>query len=344
MVGNVISLLTDDRGGRLTGGHLYNQRMIAAAGERGLRVDIVSVRGLSNPLRRAEGLVLVDSLVAWRVAIWAALGPRDQELVAMVHQRPGGVEGSPLRRALRRALDLSLYRRCRLLIAASTGMSHELADVDGIEAQRIRVAEPGSDLDAKSSSSPDLRAGRRISVLAVANWLPNKGILELLEAVASLPEDRVHLHLVGDVTMRPRYARSVEERMSRPDLTGRVVSHGHLPPERLAALYSQADVFTLLGRDEAYGTVVGEALAAGVPVVAWRSGNLPSLVEDGVTGCLLPPGDIEALTETLGRLATEPVWRETLAANARRRGRSLPTWDQTADLFFDALGATARIS
>ena len=64
-------------------------------------------------------------------------------------------------------------------------------------AERIQVVEPGSDLPVPTSPPADLRRGRRLAVLSVANWSPNKGIVDLLDAVAGLPADTVTLHLVG---------------------------------------------------------------------------------------------------------------------------------------------------
>ena len=72
----------------------------------------------------------------------------------------------------------------------------------------------------------DLRRGRRIALLNVANWWPNKGVLELLDAVATLPSDRVTLHLVGREDVEPGYGRRVHARLRAPDLAGRVVVHG----------------------------------------------------------------------------------------------------------------------
>ena len=73
-------------------------------------------------------------------------------------------------------------------------------------------------------------------------------------------------------------------RLSRPDLAGRVVVHGPLAAERVAALYRAADVFVLPSLREPYGTVWGEAMAVGLPVVGWRAGNLPHLAEHGREG------------------------------------------------------------
>ncbi len=89
---------------------------------------------------------------------------------------------------------------------------------------------------------------------------------------------------------------------------------------------------------ETYGTVYGEALAAGLPAVGWRAGNLPNLVTDGREGCLVTPGDVDGAPGGArhGSPSTTHGGRSSPAA-ARRRGASLPTWDGAADAFFGAL-------
>ena len=85
------------------------------------------------------------------------------------------------------------------------------------------------------------------------------------------------------------------------------------------------------------GTVCGEALAAGLPVVGWRAGNLPHLVSDGVDGVVLDPGDIPTLAAALDRLASNELWRAAVARAAGRRGAALPRRSHTAATLFAAL-------
>jgi glycosyltransferase involved in cell wall biosynthesis len=96
-------------------------------------------------------------------------------------------------------------------------------------------------------------------------------------------------------------------------------------------------VFVLPSYEEAYGTVFGEALAAGLPVIGWRAGNLPNLAVDGREGIVLEPGDLAGLASALERVASDDEYRERLSAAARARGHELPTWKETASLFFDTL-------
>jgi glycosyltransferase involved in cell wall biosynthesis len=164
-----------------------------------------------------------------------------------------------------------------------------------------------------------------------------KGLHSLLDAFARLPAGAGTLHLAGDDRADPRYAARLRARLARPDLAGRVVVHGPLPREDVAALYAAADAFVLPSVKEPYGTVYGEAMAAGLPVVGWRAGNLPYLAEHEREGLLVAPGDLDGLARALARLADDPALRRRLGEAARERALTWPTWRESAARFFGAL-------
>jgi glycosyltransferase involved in cell wall biosynthesis len=201
------------------------------------------------------------------------------------------------------------------------------------------VVAPGRDVaPPPDGPRPDLRAGRHAALLSVGNWVERKGTIELLDAVARLPRGLAVLHLVGRTDIDSSYTDRVRERIGRPDLDGRAVVHGPLSREEVAGMYRAADVFVLASYREPYGTVYGEAMAAGLPVVGWAAGNLPNLADHEREGLVVPPGDVAGLAAALERLAVEDEFRERLAeAAAMRAERDLPTWEETAARFFDLL-------
>jgi glycosyltransferase involved in cell wall biosynthesis len=278
---------------------------------------------------------VIDSITAWSVLPWTFRhrGP----LVAIVHQPPGGLDRRAVPRALQRALDRACYRRCALLVAPSAAFARTLVTEHRLDAARVRAIEPGCDVPAVAGPPPDLRAGRRVAALCVANWLPGKGILELAAAVAGLEPDRVTLHLAGRDDVDPAYTSAVRSRLAARDLRDRVVVHGPVAHDRVGALYAGADLFVLPSAGETYGTAFAEALAAGLPVVGWATGNVTRLVTDGADGVLIPPGDVDGLRTALDRLARDDARRVELAVGARRRGAELPTWADTAAAFFGAV-------
>ena len=92
----------------------------------------------------------------------------------------------------------------------------------------------------------------------------------------------------------------------------------------MRALFAAADVFVLPTAGETMGFAIIEAMAAGLPVISTRVGELvPEVVDDGTTGILVPPGDVAALTGALKRLAEHPELRREMGAAGRRRARQL---------------------
>jgi glycosyltransferase involved in cell wall biosynthesis len=161
--------------------------------------------------------------------------------------------------------------------------------------------------------------------------------VELLDAFADLPEDAATLWLVGSPDVDRAYGDRVRRRIRAADLARRVVVCGALSVEEVGRLYRSADVFALCSSVDAYGTAWAEAIAAGLPVIGWRTANLPRLVEHGKEALMPAPGDHGGLVSALRTLTTDPVVRDRLAAGARRRARTLPTWSASAQRFFRAV-------
>jgi glycosyltransferase involved in cell wall biosynthesis len=346
----VLPLVTLGDPNRLSGGYLYHLRMAEAARAHSARIPFLSFPEWPFPLaalrgaavlRRSEALganaLLLDSIAAAFAGPALATRRLGMPVIAVLHQPPGGIDHGAVRERAQAPLDRLALRRADLLIAASAHLEEQLLEA-GLQRSRIRVVPPGRDVAAPpEGSSPDLRNGRRAAFLTVANWLPRKGILELLEAFARIPADAGTLHLAGDTSADGRYAARVWSRLAESDLTGRVVVHGSLTREDVAALYHAADVFVLPASREPYGTVWGEAMAFGLPVVGWRAGNLPYLAEDRREGLIVQPGDLDALSEALLQLVLDGDLRTRLGAAAKRRALSRPTWEASAALFFAAI-------
>ena len=143
-------------------------------------------------------------------------------------------------------------------------------------------------------------------VLYVGRLAEEKGIPELLEATEGLP--RV---IVGDGPLRDGV----------PDAVGFVA------PGDLGAYYERAAVVVCPSRREGYGVVAREAMAHGRPVVASAVGGLLDAVDDGVTGMLVPPGDLEALRAAVVSLLADAPRRRELGADARERAARLFSWE-----------------
>ena len=155
----------------------------------------------------------------------------------------------------------------------------------------------------------------RFAIGAVGRLVPEKGFDVLVRALAGLPE--ADLVLMGDGPERA----GLEDLGRELGVLDRMTFTGWVEPPWVAQ--RRCDVLAVPSRVEGFGLVAVEALLAGIPVVASRVGGLTEVVEDGVTGLLVPSDDPEALAGALRQLEGDSVLRAELAergrADARRR-------------------------
>lgn len=154
------------------------------------------------------------------------------------------------------------------------------------------------------------------TVLFVGRLRYYKGLDTLITAMRDLPG--VHLKLAGDGPMCGQLRAQVEAL----ELTERVHFLGEIADEELPALYHQAHMFVLPSnaRAEAYGIVLLEAMASGLPCVSTELGTGTSwVVQDGVTGRVVPPQDPAALAAALRELVDNPEKRRMMGQAGRLR-------------------------
>ncbi|HEX6200036.1 MAG TPA: glycosyltransferase, partial [Thermoanaerobaculia bacterium] len=147
--------------------------------------------------------------------------------------------------------------------------------------------------------------------------------------------------VVGDGPERRR----LEERAASAGLGEAVAWTGFR--RDVPALLAAADLFVLPSRDDALPTVLLEAQAAGVAVVASRAGGVPEIVDDGATGVLVPPGEAAALARAVSALLADPAARGRLAQAGRRRARerfSMDAWLARLEAVYgEVLGRPVRL-
>ena len=123
----------------------------------------------------------------------------------------------------------------------------------------------------------------------------------------------MRLVMVGDGSERSAVEKVLGE--------GGVRGAAWLPGARddVPALLRAMDVFVLPSRAEGISNTILEAMATGLPVIATRVGGNPELIIDGITGCLVPPSDVEALAHAMARYATDGFLRAEQGRAARER-------------------------
>ncbi|MCO5101418.1 MAG: glycosyltransferase [Burkholderiaceae bacterium] len=262
---------------------------------------------------RAERPDLVHLHSRRGVDVWGGLAARLCSIPCVLSRRVDNRE-----RAWAAALKYRLFDR---VIAISEGIRDVLLD-EGVSPQRVRCVR--SALDARPWLQPVDRAAflrefalddDTVAIGVVAQMIRRKGHRHLFEALKLLLPKRPQLHvlLFGQGPLRAE----LEARAARDGLASNVRFVGFR--DDLTQWMGALDVLAHPADREGLGIALLQAQAAGVPVVATRAGGMPEVVDDGVTGLLVEPGDVLALADALRRLVDDPALREQMGAAARAR-------------------------
>jgi teichuronic acid biosynthesis glycosyltransferase TuaC len=261
-----------------------------------------------------------------------ALAARHSPLVVSVHggdvlytssRMPDGGE------AVRRALGAA-----RLVLANSEGIA-ELAKAHG--AHETRVVHLGTDVPA---ARPARRAGPP-TLVTVAHLVARKRHADVLRALAVLTPRHPSLRyeIVGDGPERS----ALETLAQRLGVGERVEFAGQLPPEQAVAQARGCTLFVMPSTEEAFGVAYVEAMAGGVPAIGCRGEPGPEEIAAAGDGLVLvPPGDIERLTQRIDELLSDPHRLREARQRARATVAANFTWERCGEQTLDAYERALR--
>lgn len=235
-----------------------------------------------------------------------------------------------------RALSRQVGAAARTVCVSGPVADWVLGHADASAARRVRVVANGVNTarirPGDRGSRPRADAGP--TVVFVGTLKPWHGVETLVDAVARSAGDW-RLEIVGDGPL----AEALRARAAAhgPSVRARIDFAGAVEPERIGALLARADIAVApypaaAARDAYFSPLkIYEYLAAGLPVVASRVGQIPGIVADGRTGVLVEPSDAGALARALDALAADPARRATLGGNARAEAVAEHGWERVLE-------------
>ncbi len=326
-----------------SGGNVYDRRICQGLSVTGWRVvehaapgswpwpDAAAQRALALQIAGiVDGaVVLIDGLIASTVPEVLVPEAGRLRLVILVHmslgEEPPGHqtadgetrEGAVLS-AAQHVITTSSWTRERLLLRY------------GLPPEKVHVAPPGVDL-AQLASGTD-GGGELLCVAAVSSHKGHDILLAALATIADLPWRCV---CVGTLDREPAFVEDLRRQAEAAGIGDRVCFPGPQTGDDLARAYATADVLVLASRGEAYGMVVTEALARGLPVITTTAGGLPEALGWTTNGCrpglLVSPGDSGALAAALRDWLAHASLRQRLREAARERRSTLSGWQEPTD-------------
>ena len=313
----------------------FSVRAFRALGRRlraGARYDVVhDVQCLGWGLLgvRALGLPVLSTVHHPLTVDRRASFARDRDLASAV----GTMQFYPI------GMQRAVARRLDRILTSSSASAAEIARDFHVRPERLAMVGNGLDTELFSPDPSVPRSPSEILCVGRASD-PNKGIANLIEALALLPPP-TRLVLVDDDHAGHEGRRRARTLgcADRLDVVGRV------PTERLVELYRRAALVVVPSRYEGFGLPAAEAMACATPVVATAAGALPEVVRAGGGGLLVPRDDPQALAKAIASLLEQPDTRRALGARGRERIRAAFAWPvvaaRTAQVYRDVLAERA---
>lgn len=210
--------------------------------------------------------------------------------------------------------------RVAFVVCVSHAAARSLVTLGIIDAKIVVIHNGIPELDAALSNANAVRTGLCVGIAGqIGVWKGHDDLVEAFRLLAQTHENLI-LKIVG--SCEGDFAISLRSRIADAGLTHRVVWAGFVKDRAL--IYGDMDICVVPSRSEdPLPTTAIEAGFCGLPVVATETGGLPEIVEDGITGLLVPVGAPSKLAEAIDRLARSPDLRRWMGANARERMQRL---------------------
>lgn len=340
----------------LTGGYLYDKQILLALEGMGWSVQRLSLNGefpttdphtIERAARQLEAVPAQSHLVIDGLAL-GAMSDRIHTIagrgfVALVHHplcMESGIDPAAARTY--EATEAKALAFADHVIVTSVETSQTIQTLFEIPSERISVVVPG--LQRPAQMPVLTHAGHdRIRLLSVGSLIPRKGHTDLIKALTALEHLSWELRIVGDDQRDSHTANEIRQLIQQNGLINRVTLMGNLDTRALWDEYRNADVFVLASHYEGYGMAYAEAMLWGLPVIGTTGGAIPGTVGRDC-GILIRPGDVQALTESIGRMIEQPDLRESMSRAAQAHAMGIPDWNGSARRFADILLRTGRRS
>lgn len=324
----------------LSGGYLYDRKLVESLRRDGDSVEIISLPWRNYAVHLTDNLyfklpnnldILIQDELNHPSLIFANLGKHPYPILSLVHH----LRSSELRPAWRN----TFYRWIETqYIRTVDGFIFNSKTTQQVVNRLLEYRKPGV-----IAYPPTDRFGAPIQeqqiieraqtdpfrILFLGNVIQRKGLHTLLGAVRTLPSG-FRVDVIGSLTSEPAYARKTQKYISENHLSSSVFLHGPLDKEPLIEKLTQAHVLAVPSSYEGFGIVYLEGMCFGLPAIGTNTGAAGEVIDHGKTGYLFDPQDSTSLARQLRSLAEDRGLLARLSLNARERYLRQPSWEETA--------------
>lgn len=333
----------------VSGGYLYDRKLVEYLQRRGDRVEIISLPwsnygrhlahnflpGLTRRLRQTSLDVLLQDELNHPSLFWLNRRLRDHRrypLISVVHHLRSSETRSAWQKALYGPVEKKYLATVDGFVFNSRTTRAAVEKVVGSRRPHVIAYPAGNHLQPAltvETISARARKPGPLRLLFVGNVIARKGLESLLAALAGLPSEWWRLDVIGDTAVEPAYTRRIVRQIESAGLGRQVTLHGSVPGRVLREYFCRSHLLTVLSQYEGFGIVYLEGMGFGLPAIAGASGAAHEIIRHGDDGLLVPAGET---AEVAGYVADLHHDRERLArmsVAARRRYLAHPTWEES---------------
>jgi glycosyltransferase involved in cell wall biosynthesis len=215
-----------------------------------------------------------------------------------------------------------LIRPAHVVIFLSDSLRTAFSGIAGRHTGQFEVI--NNVVETRLFQEPDnMRMGREaVRILFVGRLTRDKGFWDILKVIPDVVGRHPEVQFVfGGVGESERDERKIDAYCSEQSIASHVVLLGRIDGNEKIRAYTESDVFLFPSHEEIFPNVLLEAMAAGLPIVTTRIVCIPEIVQEGVNGFLVDPGDVGALSERICALVGDPELRRSMGETNVRRAR-----------------------
>ena len=336
----------------LSGGYLYDRKLVEYLRGQGDTVDIISLPWRNYAAHLTDNFhfrlsknmdILIQDELNHPSLIGANRGKHFYPIISLVHHLRCSELRPSWQNDFYRAVEKKYLQSVDGFIFNSQTTQNVVNELAKSNKPSI-VAYPPTDRFGEQISESEIieRAQNpTLRILFLGNVIYRKGLHILLKAI-SLQHITFRIDVVGSLASQPAYAQEMMKQATVDGQSATIHFHGSLDNQPLIELLKQSHILVVPSSYEGFGIVYLEGMGFGLPAIGTTAGAASEIITDGKDGFLIQPDDAEALAKYLSELDADRNLLIRLSVNALKRYRKQPKWEEIAKSIRDFLHVIAR--
>lgn len=325
----------------LSGGYMYDRRLVDYLRAQGDTVEIISLPWRNYASHLIDNFsfklptnldILIQDELNHPSLITANRYPHPYPIISLVHHLRCSELRPKWQNAFYRIIEKKYLQSVDGFIFNSKTTQSVVQKMIGTDKPSV-VAYPPTDRFGNAISEKEIQERsqkKELRILFLGNLIERKGLYTLLEAIRSLPHSNFQLDIIGSLTSEPKYVKQIQEFITKNHLSSFIFLHGSLNNQPLIDKLKSTHILVVPSSYEGFGIVYLEGMCFGLPAIGTTAGAAGEIIEDGVTGYLIQPGDAQGLASRLEVLNEKRDLLVQMSLAARNRYLRQPKWDETA--------------